>query len=231
MNPWPAFVDLFSALLVVTFAGFIMLFGAYWGKVNNDKGEKKGIETILTETETSARQLVEEVIKELKKSGVPLSPCGSSEIHLPANILFSSGGYNDFLADVRAKEILEKIGVALREGLEKENRRRTLKIMVEGHTDNEPISQEGLHIKGIPTNWELSTRRATEVVRYLSETCKLDQFKYNIVAVGYGEHRPLVPNYNPDGSCKTREEMAPNRRIAFRIIPDYEEIIKQPSTK
>jgi len=60
-------------------------------------------------------------------------------------------------------------------------------IRVEGHTDNLPIST-GL----FPSNWELSTRRATEVIRYFIEDHGF--VPQRLSAAGYGEYRPLVPN-------------------------------------
>ena len=54
-------------------------------------------------------------------------------------------------------------------------------IVVEGHTDNRPIST-----LRYPSNWELSVDRAVKVVRYLTEEEGLEPGKF--VALGYGEH-------------------------------------------
>src|SRR5690606_26199871 len=72
-------------------------------------------------------------------------------------------------------------------------------IRVEGHTDNWPIRTERF-----PSNWELSTARATTVLRYLVEERGLDPTR--MAAVGYGEYRPLRPNDTP-------ENRAVNRRV------------------
>lgn len=68
-------------------------------------------------------------------------------------------------------------------------------IVVEGHTDNRPIST-----LRYPSNWELSADRAVKVVRYLTEEQGLNPMKF--VAVGYGEHRPEVPNTTPENQAK-----------------------------
>lgn len=60
-------------------------------------------------------------------------------------------------------------------------------IRVEGHTDDLPINTPRY-----PSNWELSTSRATTVVRYLIENDRIDPAR--ISAAGYADSRPLVPN-------------------------------------
>ncbi len=77
-------------------------------------------------------------------------------------------------------------------------------IRVEGHTDNVPIKTQEFR-----SNWELSVRRATEVVRYLVEQHDFPPEK--ISAVGYAEYRPIVSN-------DTAENRALNRRIEIIII-------------
>ncbi|HON84728.1 MAG TPA: flagellar motor protein MotB [Syntrophorhabdaceae bacterium] len=76
-------------------------------------------------------------------------------------------------------------------------------IRIEGHTDNTPIS------KGeFKSNWELSVRRATEVVRYLIEKGPIPPDR--ISATGYAEYRPIVDNDTP-------ENKALNRRVEIII--------------
>jgi len=73
---------------------------------------------------------------------------------------------------------------------------------IEGHTDNVPIGPE-LKSK-FPTNWELSTARATNVTRYLLETLNFPPGR--ISSAGYGEYQPFVDN-------DTEEHKAMNRRV------------------
>ena len=70
-------------------------------------------------------------------------------------------------------------------------------IRVEGHTDNTPIATAEFR-----SNWELSVRRATEVVRYFIE--KHDLAPMRISAVGYSEYHPLVPNDTPENRSRNR---------------------------
>ena len=77
-------------------------------------------------------------------------------------------------------------------------------IRIEGHSDNKPINTGEFK-----SNWELSVRRATEVVRHLIET---HGFPPNMIsASGYAEYRPIVPN-------DTVENRAINRRIEIILL-------------
>ena len=77
-------------------------------------------------------------------------------------------------------------------------------IRVEGNTDNVPISTGEY-----PTNWELSTARATNVVRYLVEKDGLDPSR--ISAAGYGEYHPRTQN----ATDTSRQQ---NRRVDIVIL-------------
>lgn len=70
-------------------------------------------------------------------------------------------------------------------------------IRIEGHTDNQPISNSVY-----PSNWELSTARASSVVRLFIDKCGISPEK--IMAVGYGEYRPIADNTTVDGRAKNR---------------------------
>lgn len=75
-------------------------------------------------------------------------------------------------------------------------------ILVEGHTDNIPISTTQF-----PSNWELSTVRAASVVRLFIEA-GVDPRRMS--AAGYADQRPVADNATPDGRQK-------NRRVAITI--------------
>lgn len=70
-------------------------------------------------------------------------------------------------------------------------------VRIEGHTDNVPI-----HTGRFPSNWELSTARATSVVSYL-----VKQFGFTpekLSAAGYGEYIPVESNDTPEGRARNR---------------------------
>ncbi|WP_129124763.1 OmpA/MotB family protein [Geomonas oryzae] len=82
-------------------------------------------------------------------------------------------------------------------------------VRVEGHTDNVPISSAAF-----PSNWELSTARATNVLRYLVKQEDFDPA--NISAAGYGEYRPVADNTDADGRAK-------NRRVDIVLLNEQSE--------
>ena len=75
---------------------------------------------------------------------------------------------------------------------------------IDGHTDSTPIESARY-----PTNWELSAARALAVTRYLTETDGVRSDR--LMAAGFGEFRPLVPN-------DTREHRAQNRRVEIHLL-------------
>lgn len=92
--------------------------------------------------------------------------------------------------------IFDRIATMLRE--------RKYRLRIEGHTDNVPI-----HNAQFPSNWELSTARATEVVRIL--IVREGYAASELSAAGYAEYHPVVSN-------RTLEGRASNRRVDIVIL-------------
>lgn len=83
-------------------------------------------------------------------------------------------------------------------------------VDVEGHTDDVPI-----HTERFPSNWELSTARATTVVRFfVGKGMEPERLK----ATGFAETRPKVPNIDENGK-PLPENRATNRRVAIEVYP------------
>jgi chemotaxis protein MotB len=81
-------------------------------------------------------------------------------------------------------------------------------VRVEGHTDNVPI-----RTRRFPSNWDLSTARAVNVVKYFVDVCKINP--KGLSAVGYGDSRPTVAN----DSAANR---ARNRRVEIVLVTEGE---------
>lgn len=77
-------------------------------------------------------------------------------------------------------------------------------IRIEGHTDNTPILYSGYS-----SNWELSSSRAINVVKFFIDKCGFSPDK--LVAVGYGEFKPVSDNETEEGRAK-------NRRIDIIVL-------------
>lgn len=89
----------------------------------------------------------------------------------------------------KATPMLKKIGAIIA--------RTTYKIQIEGHTDNLPIKTPQF-----PSNWELSTSRAVNVLRYLIENNMIASNRLS--AVGFGEFQPIAPNISAENRAKNR---------------------------
>ncbi len=113
-------------------------------------------------------------------------------------ILFPSGE-----AEITSKglKVLERVGKVLK------NTQNKI-IRVEGHTDNEQINTRLQ--KKYSTNWELSTARATNVVRFLQEKIGIEPGF--LQPIGMSEYHPVASNETPDGRSQ-------NRRIEIALLP------------
>ncbi len=112
---------------------------------------------------------------------------------------FSSGMLFDVASATlkeSASEILQKLGGFL--GSLEAN------IIVEGHTDDIPI-----HVKEFPSNWELSSARASSVVRFLID---LGIKENNCYIVGFGSTKPIAAN-------DSEENRSRNRRVRLVFTP------------
>ncbi len=79
------------------------------------------------------------------------------------------------------------------------------KVVVSGHTDNIPINTAEF-----PTNWDLSSKRALNFMKYLlSQEPKLQPARFS--AIGHGEYRPAAANTTPEGRAQ-------NRRVEVLIV-------------
>lgn len=129
--------------------------------------------------------------KQFKMSGVEIREQERGVvISLKDSILFSAGS-----ADLSpaAQKTLKQLSIQLQQALHGEAR----PIRVEGHTDNTPI-----RTARYPSNWELSTARATNIVRYLIDGKQFPADKLS--AAGYGEFRPVAQNSSIEGKQKNR---------------------------
>ena len=148
----------------------------------------------------SRQSLEEEMRAALESKDVTISQLqGKLTVNILDRILFDSGE-----AELKSdgKDVLRKVAAILAQ-------HPALQIHVIGHTDNVPIRPSAQ--KRFPSNWELSTARATAAVRFLTEQAGVDPRRLG--AVGYGEFRPVAENTTEEGRAR-------NRRIAITILSE-----------
>ena len=153
---------------------------------SDSKKKEEAIEEFKEEVKTLISKLeIDEYVSVIE---------GKASIILRVNsvILFDVGK-----ADIKesGKETIKKVGELMRQ--------LDTNIAIQGHTDNVPI-KTGI----FPTNWELSTKRATNVVIFLVNECTINPTK--LTATGNGEFRPIASN-------DTEVNRQKNRRIDIII--------------
>ncbi len=144
-------------------------------------------------------QLVNELQSEIQNKEIQITQLADRlSVSLLDKILFPSGEADITPAGLK---VLARVGNIIKNVQDKT-------IRVEGHTDNVPIHPRLQ--KQFPTNWELSTTRATNVVRFLQDKIGMDAAR--LQAVGLSEYHPLASNATPAGRSQ-------NRRIEIALLP------------
>ncbi len=142
-------------------------------------------------------KLVNGLSKELVAKQITISQMKSGvNVNLTEGVLFSSGSAS--VSDA-GRAVLEKVSAELAN--------MPFQTIVAGHTDNAPIG--GKLAKTFPTNWDLASARATEVVRILEKSGLPGA---RLVAVSFGPNQPIASNETPEGRKQ-------NRRIEIRLRP------------
>ncbi len=124
---------------------------------------------------------------------------GKLTVNILDHVMFDSG---EAAVKAEGQEILRRLAAVL-------TAHTNRAIHVIGHTDNVPIRASAR--SRFPSNWELSTARATAAVRFLHEQAGVNPKQLG--ALGYGEFHPAADNATPEGRAK-------NRRIAVVILPE-----------
>lgn len=127
---------------------------------------------------------------------------GNVYVSLQEKLLFNSGSD---VVDSKGREALKSLTEVL-------NNTNDVMVVIEGHTDSIPISN-----KQFKDNWDLSTARATSIVRILTKDFGFDSKR--ITAAGKANFHPVTTN-------ETIEGRASNRRTEIILSPDLKELYK-----
>jgi chemotaxis protein MotB len=150
---------------------------------------------------SSLRKKVSDALVNFKAEELTVSQKdGKVYVSLSEQLLFASGSAK---VDPKGLEALSKLAEVLRANTD-------IQIMVEGHTDTIPI-----RTSRFTDNWELSTARATSIVRALTTTYRVPP--HSIQAAGRGEHQPIATNSTTDGRAR-------NRRTEIILVPKLDEL-------
>lgn len=167
----------------------------YIKQLINSKNANDSLALVLTNnlTRSLSRDEMEDVNVQVKKAVVFIS--------LSDNMLYKSGSYE---VTGQANEVLGKIAKIIKDY-------PTYDVMIEGNTDNIPISKTNIR-----NNWDLSALRATSVAQVLQT--KHGVSPERMTAGGRGQYNPLVNNETPGGRAK-------NRRTEIIILPNLDQFM------
>ena len=168
-------------------------------QIANFKKELTDREQKIVRVTDTYKNLMEHLSQEIQDGKVRIDQGESRlRLNLVDKILFPSGSAT---LSRKGKEVLQKVGYALKDTKDR-------KIMIEGHTDDVPLSTQLR--KTYPSNWDLSSIRASSVVRFLQEEVGIDPRLLS--ATGYSMYQPIVDN-------DTTANRQQNRRIEIVLIP------------
>ena len=153
----------------------------------------------ISELEKTRRQIESSLKDQIAQKDIKLEEIeGKLKVTFVDKILFDSGSV---MIKAKGQEVLLKLADSFRDNKDQN-------IAVEGHTDDVQIGSA--LVDRFPTNWELSTARATAVVRFLQEKGNIEPER--LTASGFSFYRPVATNETPEG----REQ---NRRIEIILVP------------
>ena len=164
------------------------------------KSKSDSLNMVLTNnlTRSLSREEMKEVDVQVLKGVVYIS--------LADNMLYQSGSYE---VNSRAKETLSKIAKIIQDY-------KDYDVLIEGNTDNVPVSTTSAKMKNIRNNWDLSALRASSVVQYLQDNFGVNPKR--MTAGGRCEYNPVTTNDTEVGKMR-------NRRTQIIITPKLDQFM------
>lgn len=165
------------------------------------------LEEILANKDKAVQELknrINQALLNFKESDLTVSvKNGKVYVSLAEQLLFKSGSTT---VDPKGVSALQQLAKAIKD-------QSDLTIMVEGHTDDVPMSRTSQFMND---NWDLSVLRATSIIRILTKAGVSTQ---QVMAAGRGEFMPVESNDTKEGRQK-------NRRTEIIITPDLDELFQ-----
>ena len=170
------------------------------GELKQEKMTVQQKEKEVSELDKTRRDIETSLKDQIAQKDIKLEEIeGKLKVTFVDKILFDSGSVK---VKPEGQEVLLKLSDSFGDSEDQ-------KIAVEGHTDNVQIGSALLD--RFPTNWELSTARATAVVRFLQEKGNIAPER--LTASGFGFYQPVAENETPEGRKQ-------NRRIEIILVPE-----------
>ncbi len=200
----------YADLITLLLCFFILLFSSanidqnVWDQIKASYSSKTKSKKVSTPLSEIKYQLDSMLMQEVKSNSLEIENKDNAiNMRFLSNSFYNSG---DAKLLPEGKEIVDKIF----DVIDAVNKRKKadFQIDVEGHTDDNPISN-----LQYPSNWELSVARASNVVRYLIDR---GMTPGRLKASGYADTQPVVPNRNPKGEPIPANQSV-NRRVVLRI--------------
>ena len=167
----------------------------------------KELELVLANKDRAVqdlRSMISNALLNFKENDISVTvKNGKVYVSLAEQLLFGSGSIQ---IDQKGITALQQLAKAIKD-------EKDINIMVEGHTDNVPISKKSAYMND---NWDLSVMRATSITRILT---KAGVSPEQITASGRGEFSPLAANSTPGNKQK-------NRRTEIIITPNLDELFR-----
>ncbi|MEW6607343.1 MAG: OmpA family protein [bacterium] len=203
LNVWPAFADMAICivLILIFFLSFQFLRTASKILVENDQAKME------ENFKERFKGKMEKKIIKIRVDGNLQRFVFSDEILFePGSAVFKPEGI----------EILRKVGEIF-----KSSRNLYENIHIEGHTDNIPIGRSIMW--KFPTNWELSSARATSVVRFFEDEVRINPALLS--ATGFSEYQPIAKNEFDNKGEPSGNPL--NRRIEIVLVYSEKKFLGQ----
>lgn len=181
-------------------------------QLNEQSKKLSELQSILDNKDQQMRALrdkVSEALLGFQDKGLSVqTKNGKVYVSMTEKLLFPSGSWT---VSPQGREAIYEIANIMAKNAD-------IHLMVEGHTDDVPLRGKG----DIKDNWDLSTKRATSIVKILLENKGINPA--NVSAAGRGEFAPLVSNDTPENRAK-------NRRTEIILTPNLDELFQILDTK
>lgn len=165
------------------------------------------LETALAAKDANMRALknaISEALTNFEGKGLTVEQRdGKVYVSMENKLLFNSGSWK---VGTDGRTAVKQLGEVLAKNPD-------INVLIEGHTDDDPYSGNNV----LSGNWDLSTKRATEIVKILMEVSDIKP--ENLTAAGKSKYVPIASNETVEGKSK-------NRRIEVVLTPKLDEITK-----